>query len=104
MDQIDDTRETRIIRRLVRGAVALVAVALFIYPADWLVWKIQTLFGGGMGTVQVSHVTVAELKANKEEYYTDAPDVVPCSRSLFPQGGNSACWWLRRHPEITDRY
>jgi hypothetical protein len=104
MNPIDDTRETRIIRRLVRGAVALVGVALLIYPTDWVVWKIQTLFGGGMGTVQVSHVTVAELKANKEEYYADVPDAVPCSRSLFPQGGNSACWWLRRHPEITDRY
>ncbi len=46
-------------------------IALLIYPADWLVWKAQTLFGGGMGSVDVSHFTVAELKANKEEYYPD---------------------------------
>jgi hypothetical protein len=57
-----------------------------------------------MGSVQVSHVTIAELKGNKEEYYPDGTDTTACSRSLFPQGGNSACWWLRRHPQITDRY
>lgn len=99
-----EDRERRIIRGLVRSAVALFAIALLIYPADWLVWEVQRLFGGGIGSVQVSHVTVAELKANKEEYYADAPDVVPCSRSIFPQGGNSACWWLRRHPQVVERY
>ena len=101
---MSDDRERRIIHWLVRGAVALFAIALLIYPADWLVWKAQTLFGGGMGSVQVSHFTVAELKGNKEEYYPEGTDTVACSRSLFPQGGNSACWWLRRHPQIIDRY
>ncbi|HEY4009233.1 MAG TPA: hypothetical protein VGM11_03705, partial [Acidobacteriaceae bacterium] len=94
----------RIIRWLVRSVVALFAAALLIYPADWLVWEAQRLFGGGMGTVDVSHVTIAELKGNKEEYYPDDTATVACSRSLFPQGGNSACWWLRRHPQIVDRY
>jgi hypothetical protein len=83
----------------------LLAAALLIYPADWLTWKTQTIFGGGMGSVQVSHVTIAELKGNKEDYYPDeGTETIACSRSLFPQGGNSACWWLRRHPEIVERY
>ena len=97
-------RERQIIHWLVRCVVALFVVALLIYPGDWLVWEVQKLFGGGIGSVQVSHVTIAELKANKEEYYADAPDVAPCSRSLFPQGGYSACWWLRRHPQVVERY
>jgi hypothetical protein len=99
-----EDRERLIIRWLVRAAVAIFAIALFIYPADWIVWKVQTLFGGGVGSVHVSRFTVAELKGNKEEYYPEGADTVPCSRSIFPQGGNSACWWLRRHPQIIDRY
>jgi hypothetical protein len=101
---MSEARERRIIHWIVRGAVAIFAIALLIYPADWLVWKVQTLFGAGMGSVQVSHVTIAELKGNKEEYYPDGSDTAACSRSLFPQGGNSACWWLRRHPQIVERY
>lgn len=99
-----EDRERRIIRWIVRGVLTIFAIALLIYPADWLVWKTQTLFGGGMGSVQVSHVTVAELKGNKEAYYPEGTDTASCSRSLFPQAGNSACWWLRRHPQIVDRY
>ena len=101
---MNEARERRIINWIVRSTVALFAIALLIYPADWIVWEAQRLFGGGLGSVEVSHVTVAELKANKEEYYPDGVEEVPCSRSLFPQGGNSACWWLRRHPEILERY
>lgn len=99
-----EVRERQIIRWLVRGAVAVFAIALLIYPADWLTWEIQRILGGGIGSLQVSHVTVAELKGNKEEYYPDAVESIPCSRSIFPQGGYTACWWLRRHPQVVDRY
>jgi len=101
---MSEARERHIIQWLVRGAASVFVIALLIYPADWLIWKAQTLFGGGMGSVKVSRFTVAELKGNKEEYYPEGIDTVACSRSLFPQGGNGACWWLRRHPEIMDRY
>jgi hypothetical protein len=101
---MSEARERRIIHWIVRSIVALFAIALLIYPADWVVWETQRLFGGGIGSVDVSHLTVAELKSNKEEYYPDGVQAVACSRSLFPQGGNSACWWLRRHPEVTERY
>jgi hypothetical protein len=101
---MDNDRERRVIHLIVRSIQALLAAALLIYPADWLVWKAQTLFGGGMGSVQVSHVTIAQLKGNKEEYYPDGTESVACTRSLFPQGGSSACWWLRRHPEVVQRY
>lgn len=101
---MNEDRERRVIHWIVRGVQALLAAALLIYPADWVIWKAQTLFGGGMSSVQVSYVTTAELKGNKEEYYADGTDTVACSRSLFPQGGASACWWLRRHPEVNQRY
>jgi hypothetical protein len=98
-------RERRIIHWIVRSVQAILIIALLIYPADWLVWKVQTFFGGGVSSVQVSHVTTVDLKGNKEAYYPDEGlDTVACSRSLFPQGGSSACWWLRRHPEIVEHY
>ena len=101
---MDTDRERRIIHWIVRSVQALFIIALLIYPADWLIWKAQTLFGSGMASVQVSHVTTAALKGNKLEYYSDGTDTVACSRSLFPQGGSSACWWLRRHPQIVQNY
>jgi hypothetical protein len=102
---MDEDRERRVIHWIVRSIQALLIAALLIYPADWMIWKAQTLLGGGIGSVQVSHVTIADLKGNKEAYYPDEGlETVPCSRSLFPQGGSSACWWLRRHPEIVEHY
>jgi hypothetical protein len=38
------------------------------------------------------------LKGQKEEYDYLGTVTVPCSRSLFPQGGNDPCWHLRRNP------
>lgn len=97
-------REVRIIRVLVRSFVSLLAVALLLYPADWVIWRLRVSFGGGMDTVQVSQFTVAELKGNKEEYYPDGTAQLACSRSLFPQGGHSACWHLRRCPTLIERF
>lgn len=97
-------REARIIRTLVRSALALLVAALLVYPADWGVWRLRMAFGSGMDSVRVSQFTVAELKGNKEEYYPDGSAQVACSRSLFPQGGSDACWWLRRHPTAIERF
>jgi hypothetical protein len=56
-----------------------------------------------MGTAQVSRFVVAPLKGNKEEYYFDGTAMVDCSRSLFPQAGSGACWWVKRHPVVYER-
>lgn len=99
-------REIRIIRAMIRSVLGLVAAAALLYPADWAVWRIRVALGGGMGTVQVTRFTVAELKGNKEEYYPEgtAAAAAACSHSLFPQGGHQACWWLERHATAIERY
>ena len=97
-------REVRIIRAVIRSVGGLVAVAVLLYPADWAVWRIRVALGGGMGTVQVERFTVAELKGHKQEYYPEGSAAAECSHSLFPQGGNKACWWLRRNPTVIKRY
>jgi len=94
----------RVIRVLVRGVMALLVAGLLAYPLDWAVWRIRVAAGGGMGSVDVSHFTVASLKGNKEEYYPDGTTTVDCSKSLFPEAGSGACWWLARHPQVIERF
>jgi hypothetical protein len=93
------------IAKLVGKAIAgLVLLAMVAYPVDWAVWRARVAAGSGMGTVQVDRFTVAELKGGKEDYYVDGTTTVACSVSLYPHGGNGACWWVKRHPEVIERY
>ena len=96
--------EKYVISLLIRCLMWLVFIGVASYPLDWGVWKIRVAMGGGMGQVQVSQMTAAELKGGKETYYFDGTSVVDCSRSLFPQAGAGACWWMRRNPVVTTRY
>ncbi len=80
----------------------LAAVAL-LYLGDWAVWRIRVADGGGMGSVTVGLLQVAEMKGNKEEYFPDGTEVVQCSKSLFPQAGAGACWWVEGHRTVYER-
>jgi hypothetical protein len=92
------------VRRIViRTLVGLLVMAVLVYLGDWAVWRVRVAMGGGMGTAQVSRFVVAPLKGNKEEYYFDGMAVVDCSRSLFPQAGSGACWWVERHRVVYER-
>ena len=83
--------------------LSLAVAAAILYVGDWAVWRAKFRRGAGMGTVQVTRTVVAPLKGNKEEYYADGTTDVRCSRSLFPEGGADACWWLQRHNEDFER-
>ena len=90
-------------RLLARIVVGLLGVLAVLYVADWAVWRARVAMGGGMGTVSVGDVIVTPLKGNKEEYDWGGTTTVDCSKSIFPQAGDGACWWLRRHPVMYDR-
>jgi hypothetical protein len=96
--------EKYVVRMIVRGVLGLLLVAAIAYPLDWAVWRTRVAMGGGMGSVQVSLFTVADLKGGKEDYYPQGDVTVPCSKSLYPQGGNGACWWVERHREVVQHY
>jgi hypothetical protein len=85
----------------------LVAVLLF-YAVDYAAWRVRSTHGNGMDSVVVSRVSVATLKGNKEEYYFDGTDTMPCTRSLLPPplaiGWGTPCWWLRGHRQVVTRY
>jgi hypothetical protein len=85
------------------GRVVIVLVAGFVatYLGDLAVYKLR---GSPTSTVSVSRFMTVPLKGNKIEYdYVGTADE-PCSVSLFPQGGQSACWRLRRNPNQTTTF
>jgi hypothetical protein len=90
-------------RILGRTVVGLIVALALLYVGDWSVWRARVALGGGMGKVSVSEISVAPLKDNKEEYFWNGAEDVECSRSIFPQAGNGACWWLARHKTDFDR-
>lgn len=77
-----------------RTVFVFMAAVLIIYVADWSVFKI---YGSATSKVTVSHFVSAALKNNKQELDYLGSEDVPCSDTLFPQGGYTPCWYLRRH-------
>ncbi len=78
-----------------RAVVVLAAAFVAVYAGDWAIYK---LHGSPQSTVTVNRYVTIPLKGNKQEFdYLGSSDV-PCSVSLFPQAGQSACWRLRRNP------
>jgi hypothetical protein len=85
-------------RWLKRGVLALLMTAVVTYVGDWAIYKLR---GSPSSTVTVNRYQTVPLKGNKIEYdYLGTADVA-CSVSLFPQGGESPCWHLRRNPNQT---
>jgi hypothetical protein len=90
-------------RILVRTTLWLLSALVVTYVSDWAVWRTRVAMGGGMGTVSVGTMIETPLKGNKEEYDWAGTSEVDCSRSIFPQAGSGACWWLVRHPVIYEK-
>ena len=87
----------RVLGKIVVGLIGALSI---LYVGDWAVWRTRVAMGGGMGNVSVTNMTSVPLKNNKEEYFWNGTVDVSCSRSIFPQAGNGACWWLRRHTVV----
>jgi hypothetical protein len=100
----DFTIEAWAAKIVARVALGLLVLAALTYVVDYAVWRSRVASGGGMDQVQVDLYIVAELKGGKEDYYPQGNTMVPCSETLYPQGGNNPCWWQRRHREKTVRY
>ncbi len=101
-------RDVLIVRILLRIAGGLLLAAVLFYATDYLAWRVRSAHGHGADSVSVSRVSVATLKGNKEEYYFDGTDVLPCTRSLLPPptagGWGTPCWWLRGHRQVVTQY
>jgi hypothetical protein len=83
--------------RLVRSLVSLAVLLALVYLGDWIVLRSRMGHGTALGVVEVNQFLATPLKGNKVEYDLMGTAPVTCSRSIFPQQGNPACWWLARH-------
>ena len=83
--------------RLVRLLVVAAALLALVYAGDWLVLRGRISRGTAFGVVEVNQFLATPLKGNKVEYDLMGTAPVTCSRSIFPQQGDPACWWLERH-------
>ena len=84
-------------RWLGRLLVAMVVAAGALWVGDWAVLRVRVSHGTAYGVVQVNQFLATPLKGSKVEYDYMGTAPVTCSRSIFPQQGNEACWWLARH-------
>ena len=91
-------------RKLHQLGITCLLVVLLAYPADWALWRGRMLFGNGMGSAVITQTTAATLKGNHFEVYSQETTTVNCSRSVLPQAGAGACWWLHRHPQVVTQY
>jgi len=81
-------------RWVMRVVVGLVVAFIVVYFGDWAVFKMR---GSPQSTVTVNSYVTIPQKGNKQEYDYQGTSDVPCSASLFSQGGQSPCWQLRRN-------
>lgn len=85
--------------RLRLGQLGILAVLLLgvLYAGDWVVVQLRVKHGTAYGVVEVNQFLATPLKGNKVEYDLVGTVQETCSRSIFPQKGHPACWWLERH-------
>jgi hypothetical protein len=73
----------------------LAALALLAFAVDWIVYVARK---SPQSTVSVSQFMIIPLKGQKNEYdYLGSSDIA-CDAALFPHGGETPCWYLKRHP------
>lgn len=91
---IPQNMRSRLLRwteRVLLGAVALLAL---IYGGDYVVFALR---GKPVDQVTVNQYLAVPLKGNKTEFDFQGSQPQACARAIFPQGGWSPCWYLRRH-------
>jgi hypothetical protein len=80
---------------LQRVAVVLVAGFVLAYGGDYAIFRLR---GSPSSKVTVNRYLTVPLKGQKQEFdYLGSIDVT-CSKSIFPQAGQTPCWQLRRNP------
>lgn len=80
-------------RWLLRIALALIVAFVALYTGDWAFFALR---GSPVDKVTVNRYLTVPLKGNKQEFDYQGTVDVPCAVALFPQGGQSPCWQVRR--------
>jgi hypothetical protein len=77
-----------------RVVVILASGFAVVYIGDLAVYKLR---GAPQSKVTVNRYVAIPEKGRKTEFDYQGTLDVPCSVSLFAQGGESPCWQLRRN-------
>jgi len=86
------------VNRFVKVAsLGLLVATLALYLADAVVFQVKVRRGTAYGVIAVNQFLATPLKGQKEEFDVIGTTQVTCSRTIFPQPGMPACWWLQRH-------
>jgi hypothetical protein len=85
------------VKWLARMVLLLFVSLALVYVSDWTVLRVRLSRGTAYRVVGINQFLASPLKGNKVEYDWMGTVEQRCSRSLFPQAGNPACWWLERH-------
>ncbi len=90
----------RVLQKLVWVLAGLVGVTCLAYLTDFAIlrWKFKNK-GDAFATVTIKPYYAVPRKDNKVEFMFQDPVDETCVNSLFPHGGNSPCWYLKRHRE-----
>lgn len=81
----------------------VLAVLVLVYFLDfsWYQLRLHTSkLGPATGSVHRIRLLAIPNKGNKTTFELDQvhpEEDVPCSHSLFPEGGNRPCWYVARH-------
>jgi hypothetical protein len=91
-------------RRSWRTFILLFLILLaLVYLADFTWYELRLHFsklGPAGGSVHRIRLLVIPNKGNRATFELDQvhpEEDVPCSHSLFPQGGTRPCWYVTRH-------
>jgi hypothetical protein len=84
-------------RRLSMALIVMIVLVAALYAGDCVVLRVRIAHGTAYGSVEIHQFLATSLKDNKTEYDLVGTFQQPCTRSIFPQKGMSACWWLQRH-------
>ena len=79
------------------GLLSLLVAMLTLYLGDLAGFMVKKHRGTAYGSIVVNQFLATPLKGQKEEFDVIGSADVTCSRTIFPQPGMSACWWLARH-------
>ena len=95
-----NSTQARVFRKLLWVLAGIVALTCLAYLTDFVIlrWKFKNK-GDVFATVKISPYYAVPRKDHKVEFMFQDPVDETCVNSLFPHGGNTPCWYLRKHRE-----
>jgi hypothetical protein len=79
------------------AAIALAALFLVSYAADFSVFEVRSRSGRAFDTRKITPTYAVPQKNGLDEFMFGDPVTVTCVHSLFPHSGDQPCWYLDRN-------